>query len=270
MIRVFQWSTPVEIDTMTFAGGERHVRLSGYQKGVSKNWVIKAAIHKSDDLIDLLLVADAIHRLEERPTIHLFCPYIPFARQDRVCFPGEAMSLAVMARLLNSASFNYVEAWDVHSPMAQTLITNFKSVPAAQFVGGELRPGEVVVAPDKGAVLRAREAAGDTHPVIVAEKNRNPDNGALFGFHLPTDFEKLDTSGCAIVVDDICDGGRTFVGIGEMLRERVAGSLRLYVTHGIFSHGFNDLLNIYDEILVANLMTDAPLPKQVRHLQNTW
>lgn len=44
------------------------------------------------------------------------------------------------------------------------------------------------------------------------------------------------------MVDDICDGGRTFIELGAALKEKNAGNLYLIVSHGIFSHNALDRL----------------------------
>ena len=55
-----------------------------------------------------------------------------------------------------------------------------------------------------------------------------------------------------MIVDDICDGGGTFVGLGQALKKRGAGDLCLFVTHGIFSKGFHDLMKYFKHIYFTN------------------
>ena len=55
-----------------------------------------------------------------------------------------------------------------------------------------------------------------------------------------------------LVVDDICDGGRTFIELGKVLREKQCGELSLFVTHGIFSYGIDQLLDVYDRIYTTD------------------
>jgi ribose-phosphate pyrophosphokinase len=54
-----------------------------------------------------------------------------------------------------------------------------------------------------------------------------------------------------LIVDDICDGGRTFIELAKVLRPLTSGQVKLYVTHGIFSAGFEALAGL-DRIFVAN------------------
>jgi len=52
------------------------------------------------------------------------------------------------------------------------------------------------------------------------------------------------------VVDDICDGGGTFIGLADLLDER-AMRADLYVTHGLFSQGTEKLVQRYSEHVIC-------------------
>jgi ribose-phosphate pyrophosphokinase len=69
---------------------------------------------------------------------------------------------------------------------------------------------------------------------------QNVKTGQLSGFH--TNIADFEGKTC-FIVDDICDGGGTFVGLAALLKSRHAGKIVLIVSHGIFSKGF-DLANI--------------------------
>ncbi|MGA1047767.1 MAG: phosphoribosyltransferase [Minisyncoccia bacterium] len=69
------------------------------------------------------------------------------------------------------------------------------------------------------------------------------------------------------IVDDLCDGGTTFIEEGKILKELYPDkSLELAVYHGIFSKGFDELLKYYDRIVTTNSYQDfdeTTLPKQI-------
>ena len=44
-----------------------------------------------------------------------------------------------------------------------------------------------------------------------------------------------------LIVDDLCDGGMTFIKSAERLYELEAKEVHLYVSHGIFSKGLKPL-----------------------------
>jgi ribose-phosphate pyrophosphokinase len=128
-----------------------------------------------------------------------------------------------------------------------------------------------IIAPDKGARLRAQGVADLAGlPVYTATKARDEFSGRLSNFAI----EGLPDAGRLLVVDDICDGGGTFMGLAEasgLDRER----LHLYVSHGVFS---NDALynlplhfariyttNSYNPDIGLNYDHDFDYPVVVRH-----
>jgi phosphoribosylpyrophosphate synthetase len=59
-----------------------------------------------------------------------------------------------------------------------------------------------------------------------------------------------------IIVDDICDGGRTFIEIAKQLPN--TNSLTLVITHGIFSKGLKELEAYFDKIITTNSLLQEP------------
>lgn len=239
--------------TMHFSGGEVQVRLDDAStKEVQGDWTIEALLYNSDRIMELLLLTDAVRRACPGAEINLVAPYLPYARQDRVCAPGEAFSLSVMTKLLMQTHYKSITVWDVHSAMAQRLLLddNFINIPAVNFVRKIAKPGMVLVAPDEGAAVRVGECAMVCDlKMRQAKKHRDPATGAI------TD-TTVDSGHIGardfLMVDDICDGGRTFIELARKLRPLTAGKVKLYVTHGIMSHGMAVLLDQIDEVFIAN------------------
>lgn len=55
-----------------------------------------------------------------------------------------------------------------------------------------------------------------------------------------------------LVVDDLCDGGGTFISLRPYLGKYAA----LYVSHGLFTQGINKILNLYQDIVTTNSYKD--------------
>jgi ribose-phosphate pyrophosphokinase len=56
-----------------------------------------------------------------------------------------------------------------------------------------------------------------------------------------------------VIIDDICDGGRTFVELAKAMKEsRPTAKIYLIVTHGIFSAGFDTLNQYFEGIYTTN------------------
>lgn len=258
---------PVDLKIIQFSGGERQPRLGKLQGPLPSNHrhraKIVAHLWSSDDIMDLLLVTNALYEHYPRIDIALICPYLPYARQDRVCVDGEANALRMICTLLARQSYSRIELWDVHNERAtrRWLLGAVTYLQAADFV--ELLPirrGQtMVVAPDAGARQRARQSAEVLNTCLLqAEKTRDPNTGQLGAPTIETTRHLGDVD--LLVVDDICDGGRTFVNLAKVLRPLTNGKLYLYVTHGIFSAGYNDLRAAYDHIYVANIHPQAGAP----------
>jgi ribose-phosphate pyrophosphokinase len=83
--------------------------------------------------------------------------------------------------------------------------------------------------------------------IAFADKVRDTKTGRISGTSVSSELPKLPI----LVVDDICDGGRTFVELGKALAEVSSQPRYLYVTHGIFSKGFEELDLYYERIFTA-------------------
>jgi ribose-phosphate pyrophosphokinase len=70
------------------------------------------------------------------------------------------------------------------------------------------------------------------------------------------------------VIDDLCDGGGTFVGIASELRKLNPTKLRLVVTHAVNYDGILKVASVYDEVIITNSYknwgTNETLPDNVR------
>jgi ribose-phosphate pyrophosphokinase len=247
-----------------FPGGEVQVRLSDGMPATTIRPIIRADIRNSNDIMETFLVTDALYRKYPGVEVRLVCPYFPYARQDRVCYPGEAFSAQVMINLINAQGYSSVTVWDAHSNVIlRNGIHRVENVSAYSLIDewGELDflcPNNgVVVAPDKGAVVRAEEVSCILNGgVVQAEKIRDPNTGQITGTVVHSDHIGDKDF---LIVDDICDGGRTFTELAKKLKELTTGRVLLYVTHGIFSAGFDVFRGLIDHIYVANSYTaEAP------------
>ena len=258
MIKYQLAGTTYFVETMKFPGGEVGVRLpsSEYIKGDIK---LTAHLKSSDGVMELLLTVDALRRNHPGSKIHATIPYIPYARQDRVCNPGESLSIAVMASLINSCNFETVTTLDPHSDVVGALINNLEIIEqydVFRFVKTSWANTHIV-APDGGAYKKCMKfaqrvgAAG----VIVCNKVRNLKTGQIESLTCSENVEGKEL----FVLDDICDGGRTFIELAQELKG--AKSISLAVTHGIFSKGVDVVAKHYDAVYTTNSFHGNDLPK---------
>ena len=239
----------ISLKTFIFSGGEVQVKVAS-----NRNWArgstskIVAHVRSSDDIMTLMLLNDAIIR-EYNPRVRrLLMPYLPYARQDRVCASGEALALKVCTDLINSLKFDNVEIWDCHSDVGVALLDNCHNrdqkeviVASQELIDIIRNPCTVLVSPDAGANKKTLEVAKffQAHGVIRADKVRDVKTGQITGTEVYGDVE----SKVCVIVDDICDGGMTFIKLAEALHEKGADRVILYVTHGIFSKGIKAVVD---------------------------
>lgn len=265
---------PLDKKSFLFSAGEVQVRLPDVKK--YEGLLIESRFPSSQDFLEVILTINAANEYEGfNGWITVFLPYLPYSRQDRVCYPGEAKSLAAIAALLKGQlrDKDRVVTWDVHSAKAYDAFrgVRFNNVGAESLIGkfgDAVDSSYVVVSPDAGAVNRANAVASvlGCKTIIHGEKRRDSNDGSIIGTIIKDkDGNSPDlTDKKVLIVDDICDGGRTFIELAKVLRSHGAKEVVLYVTHGIFSKGFDVFTDngvlLIDRILTPNLFPDAVIP----------
>ena len=251
-----------------FPGGEIHVRIDNPLEMVSAR--ILANVFSSEDLMELLVLTDALRQIRCEK-ISLVMPYAPYARQDRVVNFGEALSAKVFANLINSQGYAEVEVWDCHSDVMTALIDRCVNVSSGSLLNQTIprispvfkfdMNNTIFVAPDAGAIKKVEKVSAQfKRPFVRADKKREPLTGAILETVVYS-----ENVGFAdfLIVDDICDGGRTFLELAKVLRPLTTGRIFLYVTHGIFSAGPQVFDGILDGVFVANSFLDKLPPNFV-------
>lgn len=163
--------------------------------------------------------------------------YLPYGRQDKSIGNNSTYALISFSRLLNSLQFTRVFVLDAHSYVAKELINNFQNIPPHEYVyklRDLLKPDHYCY-PDKGAVEKYAGTLG--HVYLYGDKLRDQYTGNILKYNLignPQD-QKI------LIIDDICDGGATFVVLAKSLYNAGAKEVNLFVTHGIFSKGLTPL-----------------------------
>lgn len=243
-----------EISYIHFPGGEvvPTIQTSTLYPEKVEGVEIVARLTTQGDLLNLLFIEDAVRRVYPRAEVSAFIPYMPYARQDRVCNPGEPLSIAVVAKHINACNFANVKILDPHSEVTPALFNRLEVV--NQFdIFKDVYPSwrEVyIAAPDGGAAKKAEMfakrvgAAG----VIHCTKVRDLATGSITGTRVNDTVEGRNL----LVLDDIGDGCGTFVPLYHSLREQGAGRIDLAVTHGLFSKGTAIVTDLYDEVFSTN------------------
>jgi ribose-phosphate pyrophosphokinase len=202
---------------------------------------------------------------------------MPFSRQDRRVNEGESNSIRVLASVISSLNLSIVFTMDLHSNVFELSVSDKVEVinaPPEEFCNliienyFEYQSGNIaLISPDQGAskkTIKCAEVIEEVTelnvPVIQCLKSRDTKNGNVSKLDIfleeGTDYSKYDLW----VVDDICDGGATFISIANKLRGKgvTFNSLNLYTTHGIYSKGKAALLEVYNQVICKNRVGNYP------------
>ncbi|MGB6153560.1 MAG: ribose-phosphate diphosphokinase [Pricia sp.] len=251
----------IPFQSFVFSGGEPHIKIDtdfDQNESVSKPSTATAVsvshrLNSFNDLGLLCLAVDALQRMEAKLDT-LIIPYFPAARQDRVMVKGEPLSVKVYADIINALGFQKVIVFDAHSEVTPAVLNHCEVIPNHIFIEkviAAIGKEVVLVSPDGGAlkkIYKLSEYLGGVE-VVECSKSRDVKTGKLMGFKVYS--EDLKGRDC-LIVDDICDGGGTFIGLAKELKNKNAGNLYLAVSHGIFSKGFETLSQDFERIFTTD------------------
>lgn len=237
----------------TFPDGEKHVTVNELNRRIPVS--IYCRITCADDLFCLMQVADVVNR-QEMIIDNLFIGYLMSMRCDRLFDIKRPFSLKLIAGIINNIGAKRVNIVEPHSLTSLMLIKDSVGVlsTAEFFVKELLRSKEknldaVVVLPDNGALNRYQ--IHGRYPYIVCNKERDAETGKLLSFSVnvgETECKDKDL----VLLDDLCDGGGTFIGLALKLRELAPKSLSLLVTHAIQLDGIRKVAEAYDNVYITN------------------
>jgi ribose-phosphate pyrophosphokinase len=207
------------------------------------------------EVLDLLSLRKLLGPLA---AVSLHVPYMPYARQDKEVSNSSTFNFEVIADLINSMNFYKVSSNDVHNPLkAGSLIKNFVNIYPTEFQEYVIKASEpdYIVFPDVGAQDRYNEDLNQ-YSHIVCDKTRNQLTGEITG-HKVVFKDEGKPGKRFLIVDDLCDGGATFLSVAKLLRSQDHNiKVDLCVTHGLFSKGQELLLaNGIDTVYTTNSLT---------------
>lgn len=259
--KVFRYSDV--FDTMVYPAGEPHIRL---KENVYANTLKhKSIIADCRNWNDLMAVRIGDRILKDNHLDATFViPYLPFSRHDRKNDRFDSMPIGFVLEMLKGVDAVTV---DPHSDVAGQL----PSYPQSEVVNlfeeyGIFENNVVVAIPDAGATKKAYSWL-DGDDVVQCYKTRDVKTGALSGFKVVD--SGLVSNRNVIIIDDICDAGGTFLGLAKELKGAGALSLRLGVTHGLFTKGVQKLLNEFDQIYTLSTTSEPEEKGRLIHVPIT-
>jgi len=251
--------------------GKLHLDMAGLPNGIQ----ISSRLNNWSDL-ELIVATTASLREMGVKRIFLYVPYFVGARSDRKFEEGGNNYLKdVICPIINSLNFKTVTCIDPHSDVLEACINNFKKIFNLELfkwatreiygVISEKGPNStypcIFISPDAGAskkIYKLAEQIGYKGDIITCSKDRDKE-GKLTKTVVPVKDTGPLCKKDYIIIDDICDGGATFINIAQELKKLYnCNHIYLIVTHGIFSKGFDELSKYFDGIYCTNSYKNVP------------
>jgi len=270
--RAWEGVSRLKYTVSKFPDGQQGITLDDGGLSPENEYEVISRLNSFSDL-ELILCAKAALKAAGATKIHLKCPYFLGARSDRKFGSGSYHYLKdVIGPIINAQGFISVTVLDPHSDVLEACIDRLNPVSNTDFVKWALSDlgcmtnpsGFNLVAPDAGAYKKVDRVARDIgYPftILTASKHRDLTTGQITG-------TRVDLSEAAgdkfIIIDDICDGGRTFIGIADAIREKnPSAEVYLLVTHGIFSAGYSQLIDRFAKIYTTSSYRDFSEDSQI-------
>ena len=245
-------SDPTKINILKYPSNE--INLYVEEVLYAHVYIIELVFSDIVDITSLQLLVFHLRTINPSCDIHLLCKYLPFARDDKAQ-NGRVFTFKWFAEMLNNMALASVTCHDPHSEVNMALLNQCIVVRQIDTVGVFL-PNEpfTLICPDLGASKKINALSTHTNcmSVVRFSKVRDPKTGNI------THTEMIDKdisfyNETCIIVDDICDGGRTFIEIAKLIKEKDStAKLQLFVTHGLFTQGTQELRKYFDKIVTKD------------------
>lgn len=226
-------------------------------------------INSYADLFAVRSIAEAAH-YQGIKLGTLTIPCLFGQRSDRRFEGSQSFDLGLIADVINDCGFKRVVIFDPHSDVSLALIKNSEKLSplgyvrdawAAEF-GAHIEANKhlpiedkykpIIVSPDAGAYKKAFDIGKELNcPIVAGLKHRDLKGNIELQFS-----GDVYDKNC-LIVDDLADGGYTFELLAKELRKASCCNIALYVSHGYFNKGFDNLFaSGIDRIYCTNSVKD--------------
>ena len=227
----------VNTNIRRFADGEIYIEINENIRGNSVFVIQSTSNPANDNLMELLLVIDALRRSSAK-NVTAVIPYFGYARQDRrVRSARVPITAKVVADFLSNVGVDRVLTVDLHAEQIQGFFAcPVDNVYASPVLNEDIvkcnYDNPIVVSPDIGGVVRARAIAKqlDDAELAIIDKRRPQANESQV-MNLIGDVKNKT----CIIVDDIIDSGGTIVHAVDALKKKGAKEVFVFITHAVLS-----------------------------------
>lgn len=251
-----------------FPDGQQSISLLAPSKPEDLQQVVIDSRFNSFKDLELIICANQALRNVGAGAIGLHVPYFLGSRSDRRFeFASVNYLKQVICPIINAQKFDVVITLDPHSDVLEACIDRYEKAPNFPLVKHALKNIDnkdgaqdrvCLVSPDAGAYKKIFDVAKEFNieTIVTANKVRDMKTGNILRTEVPSLPENEDMK--YVIVDDICDGGRTFVELAKVIKaQRPNAEIYLIVTHGIFSAGFELLTQYFNGIYCTNSVREV-------------
>lgn len=201
--------------------------------------IIDWKFENQSEFLDVIQLATLLkHSFGKFVTLNM--EFFPFSRQDKPISNESTFAAWPFINLLHNCKlFDNINTVDMHNKMIVSGSPIFNNETPNKRINEvlELSKTDVVCFPDKGASQRGYSIDPDVYGTVTLAKKRNQTTGEIEGLKFENKLGANLTGLVVTIIDDLCDGGRTFIEGAKILKEAGASKVFLYTTHGIYSKG---------------------------------
>jgi len=253
-----------------FSDNEIFVTIDENVRGEDVFVIQSTSYPANDHLMELLICLDALRRASAR-RITAVIPYFGYARQDRKTGGRTPISAKLVANLICTAGANRVLTMDLHAGQIQGFFDiptdNLFSLPVLE---ADMRANYslkdlVIISPDVGGVVRARQIADKLGAPLAIVDKRRPRPGESEVMNIIGEVEGRD----CILVDDIVDSAGTLCNAAAAIMKKGAKSISAYVTHGVLSGGAVERVekSVMKELVVTDTISPSDVVKKSKQVR---
>ena len=220
---------------------------------------VAAYLQSMDDLMVVAQIFDVFNRKVPDIKCRLKITSPIYSRYDRVMLEGmnDAFGAKIFSNFLCAIGASDIVLYDPHSEVLQHQLVN-KYLPVVVMQQQNIFNATcgvveyIHVYPDKGALKKQFQNGFSS---VIFDKTRDVETGKILGIQCieGKGFIHTEQDSPFIVVDDICEGGGTFLGLAKEFWSisHPANELELFVTHGLFTN--NAIVRLFTEGLYSKI-----------------
>lgn len=250
-----------------FSDGEIAVKIEENVRGRDVFVVQSISNPANDNLMELLLMIDALRRASAR-RITAVIPYYGYGRQDRKVEPRVPISARMVADLIQVTGPTRILTMDLHADQIQGFFHIpvdhlFFSPVMYDYLSSKKLEDLVVVSPDSGGAERARFLGKKLNASLAIIDKRRPQANESVVMHIIGDIQNKN----CLILDDMMDTAGTTCKAASALLANGAKSVMCCATHGVLSGKAMDNLNSinFKEIVLSNSI-NIPPEKKINNL----